>query len=256
MERCGHGLEEWIQGPDRSLEVGQSTVERSASPRSTRNRFRAGARRATLAALQTQYQQVFTEKERLTAELTQLQASNTQMNQTLNQTQTELKRVTDSNEKIIGQLNATIADRNTNQRKVGKLTDEVNEKTVLLETLEKRIKDLTDSFTLAEARLINAQNILVNAGIKVSTKGGLPNDLRGEVLAVGNKGMVEISLGRDDGVSQGDQLEVYRGSQYLGRIEVSRTEDDKRSEASSLDFARERFNKVTKLPRGSTSRCS
>ncbi|MFO0922193.1 MAG: hypothetical protein U0905_06860 [Pirellulales bacterium] len=33
-----------------------------------------GARRATLAALQTQYQQVFTEKERLTAELTQLQA--------------------------------------------------------------------------------------------------------------------------------------------------------------------------------------
>ena len=186
-----------------------------------------GARRTTLAALQTQYQQVFTEKERLTAELTQLQASNTQMNQTLNQTQTELKRVTDSNEKIIGQLNATIADRNTNQRKVGKLTDEVNEKTVLLDTLEKRIKDLTDSFTLAEARLINAQNILVNAGIKVSTKGGLPNDLRGEVLAVGNKGMVEISLGRDDGVSQGDQLEVYRGSQYLGRIEVTRTDDDK-----------------------------
>jgi hypothetical protein len=47
------------------------------------------------------------------------------------------------------------------------------------------------------------------------------------VLAVGQNGLVEISLGRDDGIREGHQLDVYRGGQYLGRIEIRRTQDDK-----------------------------
>ncbi len=186
-----------------------------------------GARRATLAALQTQLIQIQEEYAKKTSELTQMQASNTELNQTLAATQAELKRVTNANEAINQQLNSVIADRNANQRKVGALTDQVNEKMVLLTTLEKRIKDLTDSLTLSDARLLNAQNALANAGIKEAVHGSLPNDLRGEVLAVGNNGLIEISLGRDDGVRQGDQLDIYRGGQYLGRLEIKRTEDDK-----------------------------
>ncbi len=186
-----------------------------------------GARRATLAALQTQLIQIQEEYAKKTSELTQMQASNTELNQTLAATQAELKRVTNANEAINQQLNSVIADRNANQRKVGALTDQVNEKMVLLTTLEKRIKDLTDSLTLSDARLLNAQNALANAGIKEAAQGSLPNDLRGEVLAVGNNGLIEISLGRDDGVRQGDQLDIYRGGQYLGRLEIKRTEDDK-----------------------------
>ncbi len=186
-----------------------------------------GARKATLAALQTQYLNVQAEYAKKTADLTQMQASNTQLNQTLADTQTELKRVTNQNDQIKQQLNGVMADRNANQRKVGSLTDQVNEKTVLLETLSKKIRDLTDALTLSDAKLLNAQNSLASAGIKENPNGGVPNDLKGEVLAVGNNGLVEISLGRDDGIRQGDQLDIHRGGQYLGRVEIKRTDDDK-----------------------------
>jgi hypothetical protein len=54
-----------------------------------------------------------------------------------------------------------------------------------------------------------------------------PADLRGEVLAVNSNQLVEISLGRDDGLREGHTLEIYRGAQYLGRVQISKTQDDK-----------------------------
>ena len=44
--------------------------------------------------------------------------------------------------------------------------------------------------------------------------------LDGLVLAANKDGLVEISLGSDDGLERGHTLEVFRGSRYLGRIEV------------------------------------
>jgi len=52
--------------------------------------------------------------------------------------------------------------------------------------------------------------------------------LRGEVLAVfEKKGLVEISLGRDDGVGNGQILQVYRGNQCLGEITIKVAEPDR-----------------------------
>ena len=39
--------------------------------------------------------------------------------------------------------------------------------------------------------------------------------------------LVEVSIGKDDGVRVGDKLDVYRGGQYIGRINITRSEDDK-----------------------------
>ena len=39
------------------------------------------------------------------------------------------------------------------------------------------------------------------------------------MLAVG-KDAVEISLGSDDGLKAGHQMEVIRGSTYLGRVQI------------------------------------
>jgi uncharacterized protein YlxW (UPF0749 family) len=54
-----------------------------------------------------------------------------------------------------------------------------------------------------------------------------PADLHGKVLAVSSANLVEISIGSDDGLKIGNTLEVFRGSHYLGRIEVLRIEIDR-----------------------------
>ncbi|NQT13872.1 MAG: hypothetical protein HQ582_14050 [Planctomycetes bacterium] len=55
--------------------------------------------------------------------------------------------------------------------------------------------------------------------------------LEGVVLAVSDKGQVEISIGSDDGLSTGHRLEVYRregtAGMYVGRIEVLLTRPDR-----------------------------
>ncbi|MFN7720190.1 MAG: hypothetical protein ACK5PD_02150, partial [Pirellulaceae bacterium] len=185
------------------------------------------ARRVTLAALQTQLDALKDQLSQKTAELQDMQASVTQMTQTLNATQTELQRVTTENTAVKQQLDQVMNDRNDLKAKVIALTDDVNNKKVLLATLENKISDLTSSLTLSEARLMNAQGALARAGIQENPDDVPPADVKGVVLAVGQNGLVEISLGRDDGIREGHQLDVYRGGQYLGRIEIRRTQDDK-----------------------------
>ena len=47
-----------------------------------------------------------------------------------------------------------------------------------------------------------------------------PNPLTGVVTAVPQPALVEVSLGSDDGLRKGHQLDVTRGGSYIGRIEV------------------------------------
>ncbi|HEY1785036.1 MAG TPA: hypothetical protein VGG30_05775 [Pirellulales bacterium] len=54
-----------------------------------------------------------------------------------------------------------------------------------------------------------------------------PADLHGKVLAVSAENLVEISIGSDDGLKIGNKLEVFRGSHYLGKIEVLRIDVDR-----------------------------
>jgi len=49
----------------------------------------------------------------------------------------------------------------------------------------------------------------------------------GIVTAVSKSGLVEISIGSDDGLREGHQLEVFSGSSYLGRIKIRRTAPDR-----------------------------
>ncbi len=54
-----------------------------------------------------------------------------------------------------------------------------------------------------------------------------PADLHGKILEVSSKDLVEISIGSDDGLKVGNTLEVFRGSHYLGKIEVLRIDVDR-----------------------------
>ena len=47
--------------------------------------------------------------------------------------------------------------------------------------------------------------------------------IRGEILALDKEDHAELSLGSDDGLREGHNLEVYRGDKYLGKMQVLET---------------------------------
>ena len=50
-----------------------------------------------------------------------------------------------------------------------------------------------------------------------------PPALDGRVIAI-QKDLLQISLGQDDGLRIGHQLDVYRGALYLGRVQIRETQ--------------------------------
>jgi hypothetical protein len=76
-------------------------------------------------------------------------------------------------------------------------------------------------------QMAQAKIVLERHGLKPEAAGGPPK-VDGIVLAADRHGLVEISLGSDDGIERGNTLEVYRlPHSYLGRIEVLQTEPDR-----------------------------
>jgi hypothetical protein len=71
------------------------------------------------------------------------------------------------------------------------------------------------------AEIAAQKKVLESVGLtKDSQTGDPPPRMRGKVLAISPEKMIEISLGSDDGLREGHTLEVFRGSKYLGRVEV------------------------------------
>lgn len=48
-----------------------------------------------------------------------------------------------------------------------------------------------------------------------------------QVRRVAGAQLVEVTIGADDGLKQGNTVEVYRGGRYLGRIEILKTSPDR-----------------------------
>ncbi len=192
------------------------------------------SRRVTLSMLQTQLEQEREKLAQLTAELQKMQAANTLQTQTLAATQDELTRVTKENADIKTQVVQVIQERDNQTRKAITLQDDLNNRLVVLDTLTKKLDALRDSSTVLEARNITMKSALVRSGIKDDLEDVPPSDLKGIVNAVDREGLIEISVGRDDGLREGHEMDIYRGSQYLGRVQIVRADVDK-SIAKMLD---------------------
>ncbi len=80
---------------------------------------------------------------------------------------------------------------------------------------------LDDTNVKLTEQLTKAKVVLERRGLSVETDvSNEPPKMDGIVLAVANDGLMEISLGTDDGLNRGHTLEVTRGTQYLGRVQV------------------------------------
>ncbi|QDV22673.1 hypothetical protein [Aureliella helgolandensis] len=178
------------------------------------------ARRSALAALQTQLEQAKTELEMQATSYADLLAAHTELVQTEKTTQLELKSKTDDNELLRKQNVDETQNKNQLFDRLVSTKDQYNRLQGNYETLLARRDQLLNDFTAAKENL----DIL---GIKPDTLLDGPPAVNGQVLAVDTSGMVEVSLGRDDGMREGFTLDVHRGGQYLGKLKVRTVRDNK-----------------------------
>lgn len=105
-------------------------------------------------------------------------------------------------------------------------TDQLHDVANELKTLQARNKDLAEDYA-------SALEVLRIKGLKPipAVYAGEAAKVDGLVLAVRNTGLIEVSIGKDDGLLTGHTLEVYRISDsmstYLGKVEVTQVEPDK-----------------------------
>lgn len=178
------------------------------------------ARRTALASLQTQLEQTQNQLEMQEAELTDRRAQLTQLVQTEASSQAELKAKTADNDLLRTQLSEARQNRDQLFQRLVATKDEINRLQGTYQSLQERERQLATDYTAAKEKLDTL-------GIKPATLLDAPPPVNGEVLAVSTNNLVEVSLGRDDGMREGFTLEVHRSGQYLGRLKVRTVRDDK-----------------------------
>jgi hypothetical protein len=102
------------------------------------------------------------------------------------------------------------------------LNDKLNQAESLRERMEEQNRQLQDQYAqlnrVAKALGFDSETLVSQNAPK----------LDGVVTAVDEaKGLVEISLGSDDGLKRGHVLQVFRGNQYLGQITLREVGTDK-----------------------------
>jgi multidrug efflux pump subunit AcrA (membrane-fusion protein) len=124
-----------------------------------------------------------------------------------------------------GSLDDARKDRDAHFKEVTRLTEELNQAVNEKDLLKKRTTELSKD-------LAKADQLLKKFSLdKSKDYTGVPPVVDGIVTATPGGGVVEISLGADDGLLKGHLLEVYRisggQSTYVGRIEVVKTAPDR-----------------------------
>ena len=178
------------------------------------------ARVNALAALEGKLllaQQALTQKE---DELAKLQAAHQVLVETNDNTQDMLTVLTDEVNTLRGEIRTAQQDRDEQFAQVVNLTDLLNQARGELARLNERHDQLL-------AQNATMSRVLEKHGLEAETPvSHIPPRLQGEVTQVSSDDLLEVSLGADDGLRKGHLMEIYRGSQYLGRVEVVSTKPD------------------------------
>jgi len=187
------------------------------------------ARRHALASLETKLASRTTELERAQQELAKLTATEGTTAGALVAAQNELTNVTTEVKQLRGEIRVAQDDADSKFQNIVKLTDELNQMRRIKTDLENRQAPLVASVARFKSTLEK-----MGVGVEVSKDGmvrtdaeGIPPKVDGIVVGVGEKNLVEISIGSDDGIQIGNKLDVYRNNAYLGKVVVLKTAPDR-----------------------------
>jgi hypothetical protein len=172
---------------------------------------------ATLEAKLLQVQQQLTQKN---DELAKLDAAHQILVETNESTQNTLTALSNEVKTLRDEIRVAQQDRDAQFQTALTLTEQ-------LQQAQGELSRLTERHNVLLAQSASMERVLERNGLTVETPvSHIPPRLVGEILESTGGNLIEVSLGSDDGLKKGHFLEVVRGSQYLGRLEVVSTKPD------------------------------
>lgn len=184
------------------------------------------ARRQALAKLETEKAELERQRDEQDKRLAALVQSETDALAQLKATQEAEAALRAEVVGLKEEIRQAQADRDKHFDTAAKLTDQLHQAANEYLSLKNRMVTLTAD--LAKAVEVLRKHDLVPEPTVYS---GIPPTVDGVVLEVGANGLIEVSIGSDDGLMKGHQLEIVRqgdgASVWLGRVEVTETSPDK-----------------------------
>lgn len=179
------------------------------------------SRRQAIASLQTRLTQATGELASKERDLQSLSAAHAKVTDAEKIAQERLKTLEGEVDKLRTEVRDIQGDRDVQFEKVVALTEQLNQAEGTKLRMEERNASLLNQ--------VAQQKMVMDAhGLKAdSLVAHIPPKVEGVVLAVGDKDLVEISLGSDDGLKEGHAMEVFRGDKYLGRVIIRKTSPDR-----------------------------
>jgi hypothetical protein len=184
------------------------------------------AHQTALGKLESENDALKKDKAKFEAQLAEMQGKVDAAIVAMNANERTLEAARKQNDDLRKEIIEAVKDRDVNFNKVVRLTDElhnaVNERTRLNERNLQLVGE-------------HAKALEVLRKFKLKPEPGFyldlpPQGLTGIVLAAEPK-LIEVSIGDDDGLLAGHNLEVYRGNgrgtTYVGRVKVLRTSPDR-----------------------------
>lgn len=180
------------------------------------------ARKAALAALQvraTRSEETLSAKQ---SELSTLAAAHSKATATAEEAQRRLETLENETKKLRDDLRGSQQKTDQMFLTVVDLTDKLNQAESLRQSLDEVNRQATQQ--MSQMKMVLDRNGLMPDATSVSH---IPPKVDGVVIDVSDRDLIEISIGADDGLKIGHSLDVYRGTQYLGRIEIKKTNPDR-----------------------------
>lgn len=167
-------------------------------------------KRRVLARLETERTELLAARSRMQTELDNVVEQNRVLSGTVDSTQQNLSRLTEEVEGLRTEIRDVVGDRAQMLSKVVTTSDDLHIARNELVTLKERNDQLMQ-------QLVEVKNPPDAGSPKVD----------GNVTAVRQDNLIEVSIGSDDGIREGHTVEIFRGRTYLGRAEIVKTSPDR-----------------------------
>src|SRR5262245_17040712 len=179
------------------------------------------ARAAAVGVLVARAERLQADLSAKSLELETASANLTTVSATAKQAQDRLAALETEAGALRADLRKTEEDLDGQVLAVVKLTDDLNQAIALRD--QEKEKNTQAVLQIAQMKMVmDAHNLKSDALVS-----HIPPKVEGVVLEVSDKDLIEISIGKDDGLKEGHSLEVYRGNTYIGRITIRRTAPDR-----------------------------
>ena len=178
------------------------------------------ARRFALAGLETKLKSRSDELERVQQELATLTNTEGVTAGALVTAQNELTNITNEVKALRDTVREAQKDVDHQFDIVVKTTDEINQMRRVKADLENRQRPLQSAVAAMKSAMdkLGVRVDVEKDGTVRTDVDRVPPKVDGIVVNVGDKDLIEISIGDDDGILVGHELDVYRDDAYLGKV--------------------------------------